>query len=288
MGSLTMKHEQAFRPGDVPLLRASGVNKKYVERAPFSRRKFAVEALKDAQLDIHANAMNALIGASGSGKSTLASCLAMFETPDSGEILFDGQEITHCGRSELRALRPLIQMVVQDSAGALNPRFTAAQVIAEPLQIQRRASGHELYQRVQDLMEEVGLAPDSASRSSREFSGGQRQRLAIARAIALEPKLLILDESLSSLDLVTQSQILDLLLALGARHSITFLLISHDLRLVGDVADFVGVMHKGAVVEQGSRSSVLGSPSHNTTIQLMNFLREREMGFEKALAGAPR
>jgi len=283
-----MKLEQAFRSGSVPLLRAIGINKRYVERAPFSRRKFAVEALKDAYLDVHANAMNALIGASGSGKSTLASCLTMFETPDSGEIWFDGQEITRCGRSELRALRPLIQVVVQDSAGALNPRFTAAEVIAEPLQIQRRASGHELYQRVRGLIEEVGLPPDSASRSSREFSGGQRQRLAIARAIALEPKLLILDESLSSLDLVTQSQILDLLLDLGTRRSITYLLISHDLRLVGDVADFVAVMHKGSVVEQGSRSTVLRSPSHSTTIQLMDFLREIETGFEQALAGAPR
>jgi peptide/nickel transport system ATP-binding protein len=283
-----MKLKRAFRPVSVPLLRASGVNKNYIERAPFSRRKFAVEALKDAHLDIHPNAMNALIGASGSGKSTLANCLAMFETPDTGEIWFDGQEITRCGRSELRALRPLIQMVAQDFAGALNPRFTAAQVIAEPLQIQRRANGHDLYRRVRDLMEEVGLAPDSASRSSREFSGGQRQRLAIARAIALEPKLLILDESLSSLDLVTQSQILDLLLDLGARRSITYLLISHDLRLIGDVADFVAVMHKGTVVEQGSRSTVLGSPSHSTTIHLMSLVREVETGFQRALAGAPR
>lgn len=283
-----MKVEPAFRRGSVPLVRASGINKKYVERAPFSRRKFAVEALKDAHLDIHANAMNALIGTSGSGKSTLASCLAMLETPDTGEIWFDGREITCCERSELRTLKPLIQMVVQDSAGALNPRFTAAEVIAEPLQIQRRVSGHELYQRVRDLMEEVGLEADSASRSSRQFSGGQRQRLAVARALALEPKLLILDESLSSLDLVTQSQILDLLLELGARRSITYLLISHDLRLIADVADFVAVMHKGTVVEQGTRSAVLDSPSHSTTIQLLRSVREVETNFQQALAGALR
>jgi ABC-type glutathione transport system ATPase component len=283
-----MKVEHSFSSGIAPLVRAIGVTKRYIERAPFSRRKFVVEALKDAHLDIHLNAMNALIGASGSGKSTLASCLAMFETPDSGELWFDGQEITHCGRGELRGLRPLIQMVLQDSAGALNPQFTAAEVISEPLQIQRRASGHELYRRVRDLMEEVGLAADSANRSSREFSGGQRQRLALARAIALEPKLLILDESLSSLDLVTQSQILDLLLDLGARRSITYLLISHDLRLVGKVADFVAVMHKGTVVEQGSRSGVLGSPSHSATIQMMSSVCEVETNFQQALAGAPR
>lgn len=281
-----MKVEYSFNPGRAPLVRAIGVTKTYVERAPFSRKKFVVQALKNACVDIHPNAMNALIGASGSGKSTIASCMALFETPDSGEIWFDGQEITRCGRHELRGLRPLIQMVVQDSAGALNPRFTAAEVIAEPLQIQRRAAGRELYQRVRELMEEVGLAPDSASRSSMEFSGGQRQRLAIARALALEPKLLILDESLSSLDLITQSQILDLLLDLAGRRSITYLLISHDLRLIGQVADFIAVMQKGTVIEQGPTEAILGSPSHSTTIQLLSSVREVETNFQQALAGA--
>ncbi len=281
-----MSVEHSFRSASVPLARAIGVSKSYIERAPFSLRKFVVEALKDAHLDIYPNAMNALIGASGSGKSTLASCLALFETPDNGEIWFDGQEITRCARRELRALRPSIQMVVQDSAGALNPRFTAAEVIAEPLQIQRRARGHELYDCVRKLMEEVGLSADSASRSSMEFSGGQRQRLAIARALALEPKLLILDESLSSLDIITQSQILDLLLKIGARRSITYLLISHDLRLIGQVADFIAVMHKGMVVEQGPSSAVLRSPSQKTTIQLLSSVRQLETSFEQVLAGA--
>jgi ABC-type glutathione transport system ATPase component len=281
-----MKAKQSLRSHSAPLVRAIGVTKTYVERASFSRRKFVVQALKDAHLDIYPNTMNALIGASGSGKSTLASCLAMFEAPETGEIWLDGQEITRCARRELRALQPLIQMVVQDSSGALNPRFTAAEIIAEPLQIQRRATGQQLYERVRELMEEVGLAPDLASRSSVEFSGGQRQRLAIARALALEPKLLILDESLSSLDLITQSQILDLLLDLGARRSITYLLISHDLRLIGRVAEFVAVMHKGTVVEQGPTDAVLGSPSHSTTVQLLSGVRQLETSFEQVLAGA--
>jgi ABC-type glutathione transport system ATPase component len=267
------------------LMRARGLSKKYLQRAPFSRNKFPIDALADVDLEIAPGCLTALVGESGSGKSTLASCLAMMERPDCGEIWFDGNEISHWSNRELAPLRPRIQMVFQDSAGALDPRFSAAQIIAEPLEIQRRESGCNLLSRACELMEEVGLSRDWATRSPLELSGGQRQRLAIARAIALKPSLLILDESLSGLDLSTQAQILNLLLDLKTAHSLTCLLISHDLSLVGQVADFVAVMHQGRMVECGSAPEVLGSPQHPQTRKLLSSVQTLESAFRTARAG---
>jgi ABC-type glutathione transport system ATPase component len=267
------------------LMRARGLTKRYVQRTPFSRRSFAIEALVNANFEIAPGCLTALVGQSGSGKSTLASCLAMMEKPDCGEIWFGGNEISHWSRRKLAPLRPKIQMVLQDSAGALDPRFSAAQIIEEPLQIQHRESGQNLRARVCQLMEEVGLSPDWANRSPLELSGGQRQRLAIARAIALKPSLLILDESLSGLDLSTQAQILNLLLDLKAAYSLTCLLITHDLSLVGQIADFVAVMHQGEIVECGSAPQVLSSPQHPQTCKLLASVQVLETAFRTARAG---
>jgi peptide/nickel transport system ATP-binding protein len=267
------------------LMRASGLNKRYVQRTPFFRQSFAIDALVDVNFEIAPGCLTALVGESGSGKSTLASCLALMEKPDCGEIWFEGNEISHWSSRKLAPLRPKIQMVFQDSAGALDPRFSAAQIIEEPLEIQHRQSGLELRARSLELMEEVGLSPDWANRSPLQLSGGQRQRLAIARAIALKPSLLILDESLSGLDLSTQAQILNLLLDLKTAHSFTCLLISHDLSLVGQVADFVAVMHQGRIVECGAAPQVLGSPQHPQTCKLLASVQVLESAFRTARAG---
>jgi ABC-type glutathione transport system ATPase component len=266
-------------------IKANGLSKRYVQRTPFSRRKFVIDALADVSLEVAPGCVTALVGRSGSGKSTLASCLALLERPDSGEIWFEGEEVSHWSNRDLGALRPRIQMVFQDSAGSLDPRFSAAQIIAEPLEIHRRESGRSLRTRACELMEEVGLLSDWADRSPLELSGGQRQRLAIARAIALKPSFLILDESLSGLDLSTQAQILNLLLDLKAAHSLTYLVISHDLSLVGQIADFVAVMHRGTIVECGASQRVLDNPHHDETRKLLASVRVLESAFRTAHAG---
>ena len=275
----------AKRAVKAPLMTTRGLSKQYVQRSAFSRNKFVIDAVAEADLEIAPECLTTLVGESGSGKSTLATCLALLERPDRGEIWFEQKEISRLSDRDLRPLRPRIQMVFQDSAGALNPRFSAAQIIAEPLEVQGRETGQGLRTRACELMEEVGLSPDWADRRPLEFSGGQRQRLAIARAIALKPALLILDESLSGLDLSTQAQIVNLLLDLRDKHALTYLLISHDLSLAGQVADFVVVMHQGKIVERGTRHDVFLRPRHPHTQQLVSACHVVEAAFRTAQAG---
>jgi len=282
-----MATEATARAPKTALMRTTALSKSYVQ-GEFSGKRFVINAVSDVDLEIAPGCLTALVGGSGSGKSTLARCLAMLEKPDAGEIWFEGRTLSFENLRELAHVRPKIQLVFQDSAGALNPRFSAAQIIEEPLEIQHREVGAKLRARACELMEEVGLSPDWADRRAREFSGGQRQRLAIARAIAIKPIFLILDESLSGLDLSTQAQILNLLLDLQQSHSLTYLLISHDLTLVGQVADYVGVMHQGRIVERGSPQKILGDPQHPHTQQLVGSVRVLESAFRTARAGSGR
>jgi ABC-type glutathione transport system ATPase component len=280
--------ETVQRASKSDLVKARGLCKRYLQRGLFSRKGFVIDALASVNLEIALGRLTALVGASGSGKSTLASCLAVLEKADDGEIWFEGKEISRLSFRESTYLRPKIQMVFQDSAGAFNPRFSAAEIISEPLVIQRRGNARELRIRAGELMEEVGLSPAWAGRRPLEFSGGQRQRLAIARALALKPSFLILDEALSGLDLSAQAQILNLLLDLQTVHGLTYLLISHDLSLVGQVADFVAVMHQGRIVEQGARQQVVGNPQHRLTQELVASVRLLDSAYRTASAGGAR
>jgi ABC-type dipeptide/oligopeptide/nickel transport system ATPase subunit len=196
----------------------------------------------------------------------LARCIAGFEIPDSGEILLDGNPITEKKR-DLR-WQTKVQMIFQDAATSLNPRFTARQIMAEPLEIARWKSEAERTLRAMKLMEEVGLDPEWASRLAGEFSGGQRQRLALARALAADPKLLIMDEALSGLDMPLQAQMIRLLMELQARHGLTYLYISHDLNFISLFANEVVVMDAGRIVERTTPEK-LAESTHPATRELV-------------------
>ncbi|HEV7673977.1 MAG TPA: ABC transporter ATP-binding protein [Candidatus Angelobacter sp.] len=251
----------------VPLLEVRGLSKRFIQKRMLSRKKFVVQSLEDVNLMLPAGSTVAVLGRSGSGKSTLARCIAGFETPDSGEILLQGKPILANKKSNGSARRP-VQMIFQDAATSLNPRFTARQIVAEPLEIARWKSEAERTARAMKLIAEVGLDPDWALRPAGEFSGGQRQRLALARALAAEPRLLIMDEALSGLDMPLQAQMVRLLMELQARHGLTYLYISHDLNFISIFAQEVVVMDAGRIVEQ-TTSARLGQSIHPATRELV-------------------
>jgi ABC-type glutathione transport system ATPase component len=228
-----------------------------------------VPALCEVTLSVRRGSRLALVGASGSGKSTLARCIALRERPSSGEIRFNGRGVPGPGRRELRRFLRAVQLIPQDPGESLNPRFTASRAVSEPLLIARRGSRKQQRARAIELMSMVGLPERSADSPPGEFSGGQRARLALARALACDPELLILDESLASLDLSIQAQMLNLLLDLQARFGLTYLLISHDLALAGHFADEVVVLDAGRIVEQGAPEDLFRRPGHPATQALV-------------------
>lgn len=222
------------------LLEVRNLGKRFVQQRMLSRKKFAVQSLEDIDLKLREGSTTAVLGRSGSGKSTLARCIAGFETADTGEILLEGKKDFP---------QRQVQMIFQDAATSINPRFTARQIVAEPMEIARWKTEAERTARALQLMEEVGLDPAWALRLAAEFSGGQRQRLALARALAAEPKLLIMDEALSGLDLPLQAQMVRLLMDLQSRHGLTYLYISHDLNFISLFAQEVVVMEAGRIVD---------------------------------------
>jgi ABC-type glutathione transport system ATPase component len=247
-----------------------GLSKQYVQRGLFDRRGFIVQALQCLDLSIPAGTTLAVVGESGSGKSTLARCLALLETPSAGEIWFEGRNLFTLGKRDLRAVRAQIQLIFQDPVTALNPRLTAVDVVAEPLLVQKRAGKGERRERALELMAQVGLSPQWGNRRPGEFSGGQRQRLAIARALALEPKFLILDEALSALDPPVQAQIVNLLLELQASYGLTYLYITHDLGMLAHLADEVAILRQGKLVERAKTMELLLHPQDSYTRRLLD------------------
>jgi ABC-type glutathione transport system ATPase component len=268
-------------PADLPkegdaiqdLLQVKGLSKQYV-RGGLWRIRVPVSAVSQVDFGIPRGQTLALVGESGSGKSTVARCVTRLERPDSGQILIQGTDIAQLHWRDLAPFHSGIQMVFQDPMTAMNPRFSALEVVEEPLLIKGgETRGRRNRQNRRDLvgalMADVGLSPDWMQRSVLHFSGGQRQRLALARALALRPQLLVLDEALSGLDLSTQAQIANLLLDLQAAHSLTYLLISHDLALVARLSDAIGVMAEGQTVEVGPTRQIISSPRHEATKKLL-------------------
>jgi ABC-type glutathione transport system ATPase component len=251
-----------------PLLIVENLKKSYARRGMLGPKKEVI-ALQGVSFSIRPESTLALVGESGSGKSTLAFCLACMERPTSGTIIFQGDAITAFDEKQLRAVRPRIQLVFQDPARSLNPRFSALELVSEPLLVQGRLNKREREDRARALLAQVGLPQEKALRRAEEFSGGQRQRLAIARALALEPKLLILDEALSALDCSVQAQIANLLLELQSSLGLTYLFITHDFAMAGHLADEIAVMERGKVVELGAADRVLREPEHEVTRRLI-------------------
>jgi peptide/nickel transport system ATP-binding protein len=270
------------------LVSVRGLTKHYVQKRPFSGVRFRVDALSGVSLTIRRDTTFALVGESGAGKSTLARCLALLEKPTHGEIWFDGFDVLGFTRKDLSRSSRLVQLIFQDPASSLNPRMTAAEIIAEPLAIQRQGAKADRHARATELMGQVGLPTDSAGRRPFEFSGGQRQRLAIARSLALQPKLLILDEAFSNLDLATREDLLRLLRDLQARHGLTYLFVSHDLWMVSDLADEVAVMKEGRIVEQQATAKLFTHPEHEYTRTLLSATRVPQCGSDDRIARAER
>lgn len=258
-----MKHD--------PLLSVRQLTKYYpVSRKGWLRRNAGqVKAVDGVDLDLFPGETFGLVGESGCGKSTLGRCILRLEAPTSGRILFNGQDVLSLEGHALRTLRQNMQMVFQDPFSSQNPRHTIRKIVGEPLIIHGTGSGRERETRIQSLMETVGMRPECLDRYPHEFSGGQRQRICIARALALNPKLIIADEPVSALDVSIQAQILNLLVTLQKEFRLTYLFISHDLSVVRHLCDRIGVMYLGNIVETASRDELYAAPAHPYTRALL-------------------
>jgi len=257
-----------------PLLKVENLVKRYAKRSLADAGE-ELHALNGVSFSIFAGTTLAVVGESGSGKSTLAACLACLESPTAGSIWYEEKDLAKLGEGARREVRPQLQLIFQDPASSLNPRWSVLEILLEPMVLQRNFSRNdnftrqEMNQRANSLLERVRLSPDIARRSPTELSGGQRQRLAIARALALEPKLLILDEALSALDCSVQAQIANLLMELQDSLRMTYLFITHDLAMAAYLADEIAVMEAGRIVEQGPPEKILKRPQHETTRELL-------------------
>jgi peptide/nickel transport system ATP-binding protein len=236
----------------VPIAEVRGAVKSYHQRRVFSGTRYTVQALSGLDLHIERGTTMGLAGPSGCGKSTLARCLAGLETLDAGTVLIDGHDITALRGRALLPYRNDVQLIFQDSAAALNPRFAALEIVTEPMVIQRDGTPAERRLRAVELLSQVGLPSDRLHARAGEFSGGERQRLAIARALAVRPRLLILDEAFSGLDFETRALMTTLLMTLQREQGLALLCISHDLEFLAQFAPEIAVMNRGAIVEQGT------------------------------------
>ena len=234
------------------------------------RQTGAVRAVDGVSLEIAPSETLGLVGESGCGKSTLGKAIVRLLSPTSGSVIFQGNDITHISQRALRPLRRNMQMIFQDPAESLDPRMSVRAIVEEPLIVHKMGSRLERIRRVNELLDRVGLPVSAADRYSFEFSGGQRQRIGIARALALNPKLIVCDEPVSALDVSVQSQILNLLVELQKDFGISYLFIAHDLSVVKHVSDRVAVMYLGKIVEVASATEIYQSPRHAYTQALLS------------------
>jgi oligopeptide transport system ATP-binding protein len=254
----------------VSLLSVEGLTVHFRVRRGLSRKSMlVVHAVDDVSFGIEAGETLALVGESGSGKTTVAEALLQLNKPTSGRVCFEGRGVTEHSARERRDMKRRVQIVFQDPYSSLDPRMTVHDLVAEPLRAHGHMSGKQLEERVVALLEMVGLGTQHLWRRSHEFSGGQCQRIAIARAIALEPDVVVLDEPTSALDVSVQARILVLLQELKERLGLSYLLVAHDLAVVESVADKVAVMYLGKIVEEGPAAELFRRPRHPYTVALL-------------------
>ena len=255
-----------------PLLSIKNVSKRFTVGSRFSSVGLKiVHAVDNVSFDVPPGETLGLVGESGCGKSTLGRCIARLYEPSAGAILFEGENIANKTLSQMRLIRPRLQMVFQDPYASLNPRRRVGDIIAEPLRVHHANWGADrIWARVRELIDLVGLAQEHAERYPHEFSGGQRQRVGIARALALEPKLLVLDEPVSALDVSVQAQIINLLTDLQEHLKLTYVFIAHDLSVVRQVSSRIAVMYLGSIVETGETERVFRAPQHPYTQALIS------------------
>ena len=254
-----------------PLLQVEGLKKYYTAKSGiFSRNIGEIRAVDGVSFSIHKGETLGLVGESGCGKSTLGRQIVGLEQPTGGRILYKGRDLSHMRKPELKAIRTQLQMVFQDSYSSLNPRKHIFEILAEPMLYHGLADRNNIHQKVEYLLDLVGLAKNALGRSPHEFSGGQRQRIGIARALSLNPAFIVADEPVSALDVSIQAQIINLLAQLQRELELTVLFISHDLRVVRHITHRVMVMYLGRCVEKGTKDQIFNNPRHPDTQALLS------------------
>ncbi len=254
-----------------PLIQIQGLSKHFpIHKGFFNRKVGDVQAVTDVDLTIYEGETLGLVGESGCGKSTLGRCILQLIRPTAGSVLFEGEDLTQLSNAQLRPLRQKMQLIFQNPYSSLNPRMTIGEILKEPLEIHKLYMGKALRQRIDELLDMVGLPKDAFDRYPHEFSGGQRQRVGIARALALNPKFIVADEPVSALDVSIQAQILNLLADLKKEFNLTYLFIAHNLSVVEYISDRVAVMYLGKIAEVAPARELYQKPLHPYTKALLS------------------